>query len=103
LAGNGGSPQRGQGNALDRECTAGQGGKSKKGSDKSIDGVINYIDSAKQDLKRVLVQVKSGHVNSATVCDLRGFTQREGAEIGILVTLEPLTKDMIYGRNHPTR
>ncbi len=71
------------------------GGKGKKGSDKGIDGVINYIDSAKQDLKRVLVQVKSGHVNSATVRDLRGVIQREGAEIGVLVTLEPPTKDMV--------
>jgi site-specific DNA-methyltransferase (adenine-specific) len=70
------------------------GGKGKKGSDKGIDGVINYIDTAKQELKRVLVQVKSGHVNSATVRDLRGVIQREEVEIGVLITLEPPTRDM---------
>ncbi len=70
-------------------------GKGKKGADKGIDGVINYIDDAKRTLKRVLVQVKSGHVNSATIRDLRGVLQREACEIGVLVTLEPPTRDMI--------
>jgi site-specific DNA-methyltransferase (adenine-specific) len=70
------------------------GGKGKKGSDKGIDGVINYIDSAKQELKRVLVQVKSGHVNSATIRDLRGVLQREETEIGVLITLENPSRDM---------
>jgi site-specific DNA-methyltransferase (adenine-specific) len=70
------------------------GGKGKKGSDKGVDGVINYIDTAKQELKRVLVQVKSGHVNSATVRDLRGVIQREEVEIGVLITLEPPSRDM---------
>jgi site-specific DNA-methyltransferase (adenine-specific) len=71
------------------------GGKGKKGSDKGIDGVINYIDSAKQELKRVLVQVKSGHVNAGTIRDLVGTLTNEQAEIGVLVTLEPPTRDMI--------
>ena len=71
------------------------GGKGKKGSDKGIDGVINYIDSPKQELKRVLVQVKSGHVNSATIRDLRGVIQREEAEIGVLITLEAPSRDML--------
>lgn len=70
-------------------------GHGKKGSDKGIDGIINYIDDAKRTLKRVLVQVKSGHVNSATIRDLRGVLQREACEIGVLVTLEPPTRDMI--------
>ena len=69
-------------------------GKGKKGADKGIDGVINYIDSAKAELKRVLVQVKSGHVNSATIRDLVGTLSREKAEIGVLITLEPATKEM---------
>jgi site-specific DNA-methyltransferase (adenine-specific) len=70
-------------------------GKGKKGKDYGIDGIINYIDNAKQELKRVIVQVKSGHVNSATIRDLHGVLQRESAEIGVLITLEPPTKDMI--------
>jgi site-specific DNA-methyltransferase (adenine-specific) len=70
-------------------------GQGKKGKDKGIDGIINYIDTAKSDLKRVIVQVKSGHVNSATIRDLRGVLDREQAEIGVLITLEPATKDMV--------
>lgn len=69
-------------------------GKGKKGADKGIDGVINYIDSNNAELKKVLIQVKSGHVNSATIRDLRGVLDREKAEIGVLVTLEPPTKEM---------
>ncbi len=71
------------------------GGPGKKGKDQGVDGVINYIDSAKQELKRVLVQVKSGHVNSGTVRDLVGVLTNEKAEIGVLITLDPPTRDMI--------
>ena len=71
------------------------GGTGKKGSDKGIDGVINYINSAKQELKRVLVQVKSGHVNAGTIRDLIGTLNNEHAEIGVLITLDPPTRDMI--------
>lgn len=70
-------------------------GKGKKGKDKGIDGVINYIDSAKQGLKRVIVQVKSGHVNAGTVRDLIGVLTNEHAEIGVLITLDTPTRDMI--------
>jgi len=71
------------------------GGTGKKGSDKGVDGVINYIDSAKKELKRVLIQAKSGHVNSGTVRDLIGVLTNEHAEIGVLITLDPPTRDMI--------
>jgi site-specific DNA-methyltransferase (adenine-specific) len=71
------------------------GGVGKKGSDKGIDGVINYIDSSKQELKRVLVQVKSGHVNSGTVRDLIGVLTNEHVEICVLITLDPPSRDMI--------
>jgi site-specific DNA-methyltransferase (adenine-specific) len=71
------------------------GGKGKKGSDKGIDGIINYIDSANKESKQVFVQVKSGHVNSATIRDLRGVLQREHGEIGVLITLEQPSRDMV--------
>ena len=49
------------------------GGKEgKKGSDKGIDGVINFIDD-KGKAQHVLIQVKSGHVKSGDVRDLRGI------------------------------
>jgi site-specific DNA-methyltransferase (adenine-specific) len=52
-------------------------GRGKKGKDKGIDGVINYIDSSKEELKRVLVQFKSGHVKADTVRDLIGVLTNE--------------------------
>jgi site-specific DNA-methyltransferase (adenine-specific) len=69
-------------------------GKPKKGADKGIDGVINFVDDQSGKLKRCLVQVKSGHVSSATMRDLIGTLDREKAEMGILVTLEPPTAPM---------
>ena len=68
--------------------------EGKKGSDKGIDGVIAFIDDNTGKAKRVLVQVKSGHVNSSHVRDLKGTLQREQAAIGVFITLEPPSKDM---------
>jgi len=65
----------------------------KKGKDRGIDGVINFVEASGKP-KRVLVQVKSGHVNSGLVRDLRGTVEREDAAIGVFITLEPATKDM---------
>jgi DNA modification methylase len=73
-----------------------EGSKSgKKGSDKGIDGVITFIDDAYAKPKRVLVQVKSGHVKSGDIRDLVGTVQRENAAIGVFITLEPPSRDMI--------
>jgi site-specific DNA-methyltransferase (adenine-specific) len=66
----------------------------KKGADKGIDGVITFIDEAGGKAKRVLVQVKSGHLKAGDVRDLRGTVEREGAALGVLVTLELPTRDM---------
>ncbi|MEA1959473.1 MAG: DNA methyltransferase [Chloroflexota bacterium] len=71
-----------------------QGSKTgKKGKDRGIDGVINFVE-AKGKPQRVMVQVKSGHVNSGLIRDLRGTVEREDAAIGVFITLEPPTKDM---------
>lgn len=67
----------------------------KKGSDRGIDGVITFIDDATDKSKRVLVQVKSGHVKPGDVRDLAGTVQRENAAIGVFITLEPPTRDML--------
>jgi site-specific DNA-methyltransferase (adenine-specific) len=66
----------------------------KKGSDKGIDGIINFVDDATGKSKRVIVQVKSGHVKSGDIRDLVGTVQREQAAIGVFLTLESPTKDM---------
>jgi site-specific DNA-methyltransferase (adenine-specific) len=72
------------------------GGKQgKKGSDRGIDGVITFIDEANGKVKKVLVQVKSGHVKSGDIRDLRGTIDREGAAIGVFITLENPSRDMV--------
>ena len=68
----------------------------KKGSDKGIDGVIPFVDEANKKLKRVIVSVKSGHVNSPMVRDLHGVIEREeDAPIGVFITLEEPSTEMI--------
>ena len=66
----------------------------KKGADKGIDGVIYFKDDTSGLHKKVIVQVKSGHVGSALVRDLKGVLEREKAAIGALVTLKAPTKAM---------
>ena len=68
----------------------------KKGSDQGIDGVIPFIDDNNKKLKRVIVSVKSGHVNSPMVRDLHGVIDREAdAPIGVFITLEQPTSEML--------
>jgi len=66
----------------------------KKGADRGIDGVINFFDDASNKPKRVIVQVKSGHVQRGDIGQLVGTVQREDAAIGVFVTLEEPTKEM---------
>ncbi len=69
--------------------------EGKKGSDKGIDGVIAFIDDNTGKAKRVLVQVKSGHVSASHIRDLVGTVQREQAALGVYITLEEPTRDMV--------
>jgi len=66
----------------------------KKGSDKGVDGVITFIDDNTGKPKRALVQVKSGHVKSGDIRDLKGTLERETAALGIFITLDPPSQDM---------
>jgi site-specific DNA-methyltransferase (adenine-specific) len=66
----------------------------KKGSDKGIDGIIPFVDDHTGKRKRVLVQVKSGHVKSGDIRDLIGTMNREEAHIGVFITLEEPSRDM---------
>lgn len=80
---------------VDAKPIGGDGGKEgRKGTDKGIDGVINFIDEANK-VQRVLVQVKSGNIKSGDIRDLRGTVEREGAAIGIFITLDKPSKDML--------
>lgn len=70
------------------------GKKGKKGADRGIDGQIVFIDDSSGQPKRILVQVKSGHVSASIVRDLRGVIEREGAALGVLITLDPPSQPM---------
>lgn len=67
----------------------------KKGADKGIDGVITFVDDESGAAKRVIVQVKSGNVGRAAVGELVGTVQREGAAIGVFLTLQEPTEPML--------
>ncbi len=71
--------------------------KGKKGADQGIDGIINFFDEDERGKKKaqtVVVQVKSGKVNSGQIRDLKGTVEREGAAIGVFITLEKPTQAM---------
>jgi DNA modification methylase len=67
--------------------------QGRRGADRGIDGVINFMEE-RGKLARALVQVKSGGVSSAHIRDLRGTIEREGAAMGIFITLEPPSAEM---------
>jgi len=74
----------------------GDGGREgKKGKDRGIDGVKAFIDDHTGKAKRVIVQVKSGHVKPAEIRDLVGTVQREQAAIGVFLTLDTPSPEMI--------
>jgi DNA modification methylase len=69
----------------------------KKGADRGIDGVRYFMDESRGGqaiTKRMLVQVKSGHVKSGDIRDFVGTLTREGAEMGVFITLEAPTSAM---------
>ena len=72
--------------------------RGKKGSDKGIDGIINFFEQdekGKSKPKKVIVQVKSGAVKSGDIRDLKGTVERENAVIGVFMTLELPTQAML--------
>ena len=69
------------------------GNLSKKGADKGIDG--NLYFGAKHE-GRAIVSVKAGdNVGVAMIRDLRGVIEREGAAIGVFLTLTEPSRPMI--------
>jgi len=66
----------------------------KKGADKGIDGIA-YFRSEKDEPEKIILQVKSGKVKSGDIRDLQGTMTRESAVIGVFITLQKPTKDMI--------
>jgi site-specific DNA-methyltransferase (adenine-specific) len=69
------------------------GNLSKKGADKGIDG--NIFFGTKHE-GRAIVSVKAGdNVGVAMIRDLRGVIEREGAGIGVFLTLTEPSKPMV--------
>jgi len=67
-------------------------GEKKKGADKGIDGVIQFIDDPSGKAKRAVVQVKSGHVGVNALRELKAVAAHDAQ--GIFITLEPPTGPM---------
>ena len=69
------------------------GNLGKKGADKGIDG--NLFFGAKHE-GRAIVSVKAGdNVGVAMIRDLRGVIEREGADIGVFLTLAEPSRPMV--------
>jgi len=69
--------------------------KQKKGADRGVDGVLFFIDEARKGAKKVVVQVKSGHVQASYIRDLSRVVEREKAAMGFLISLERPTRPML--------
>lgn len=67
--------------------------EKKKGKDRGIDGYIYFHDEP-QKTKKIVIQIKSGHVNPGQIRDLRGVIERENAQIGVFITLANPTQGM---------
>ncbi len=69
--------------------------EQKKGADKGIDGRLYFHDDLVSiKTKQIVFSVKAGHTNVTHLRDLRGVLDREGAEMGVLITMEEPTKPM---------
>jgi site-specific DNA-methyltransferase (adenine-specific) len=67
----------------------------KKGADRGIDGKISFHDEPTGGrAKHIVISVKSGKPNVEHVRSLLGVIERDKANIGVLVTLEPPTRQM---------
>lgn len=69
--------------------------EAKRGADRGIDGNI-FFSNGPFGTGRIIISVKGGeHVGPVFTRELRGTIEREGAEMGILVTLAQPTRAMM--------
>lgn len=66
---------------------------SKKGMDRGIDGFLHFRDADKK-AQTAIISVKGGGIKSGDIRDLKGTMEREGAALGIFLTLNPPTREM---------
>ena len=70
--------------------------EQKKGSDQGIDGRLYFHNEkdAKGKTKQIVISVKAGKVGVSHIRDLRGVVEREKAQIGVLISMNPPTGAM---------
>jgi hypothetical protein len=66
----------------------------KKGADKGIDGRLFFHDEPGGKTKQIIFSVKAGKTNVAHVRDLCHVVDREGAQMGVLISMHPNTQPM---------
>ncbi len=66
----------------------------KKGADKGIDGIA-YIRTSKDDVKPIILSVKSGPIGRKEMGELRGTIEREKAAAGIMIVRHDPTGPMV--------
>ncbi len=70
--------------------------EQKKGADHGIDGKILFRDDPRMAKpEQIIIQVKGGKTGVKDVRDLRGVLDRERAAIGVLISLQPPTREMV--------
>jgi site-specific DNA-methyltransferase (adenine-specific) len=67
--------------------------EGKKGADEGVDGWLRF--RLGEEIESIVVQVKSGHVSVKDIRELRDVVSRQGAEMGIFLTLENPTGEMV--------
>ncbi len=65
----------------------------KKGMDRGIDGYLHFRDVENKP-QTAIISVKGGGTKSGDIRDLKGVIEREGAAMGIFLTLNPPTREM---------
>ena len=69
--------------------------EGKKGADKGIDGRLYFHDDPNtRKTKQIIFSVKAGKTSVAHVRDLCHVVDREGAQIGVLISMHATTKPM---------
>lgn len=66
----------------------------RKKGDRRIDGLA-YFQGEKDELEKIILQVKSGNVKSGDIRDLQGTMTLEGAAMGIFLSLKEPTQEML--------
>jgi len=69
--------------------------EGKKGADEGVDGWLRFMDKSEGHFEKIVVQVKSGHVGVKDIRELRDVIERQKAAMGIFLTLEEPTSEMI--------